>query len=689
MPQVKAIQHKNIILKHYKLPFLFIFFFSTFLSAQKVKNLSYPKGYFIFPIQPGQTNHLSGSLGDLRAGHFHGGLDIKTEQREGLDVYAAADGYISEIRISTGGYGNALFIKHPNGYTTVYGHLQKYQPKIEKYTNLKRMAQEGFEISIKPEVNELPVKKGEIIAISGNTGGSGGPHLHFEIRNEFNNVLNPLYFGFNEIKDNLAPQIQGLIIKPLDINSRVNQKFGRQYFYPQKVGTDYKFQEPVLAIGTIGVELLAFDKMNFNNNFYGISCIEVFVNGQESFYYHLEKIPVEDSKDINVHIDYALEKTIGKKYQRLYLADGNSELPIYKPENGAGRLKIESGKTYEIEIKAYDSFENLTKTRFTVFGDTTQRKLSVKPTKLKESIDYQVDENTLIINLKNCKDTTAVCELGVNGKSEFLNIAYLNNNQATYLYDLRKGLPQFIEFDEIQQPTNFSKTIFPDKRVKLEAGNIQLNFTKTSLYDTLYLELVDRTGSFQIGQPTIPLKEPLEITYKTKGNFNPEKAGVYNIYGSSPKALKTEWSGKNASFKTKELGNFAILTDNMPPNITPIIKDSTKLAFRISDELSGIKDFKAIVNGQFVIMDYDYKKKLIWSSERDSTNYFKGDIKLVVNDNAGNSDIYESTIEEELPKKVIVKSPAKKGKKYYTKSKKTGKKSSKSKKASSKKKKRR
>jgi Peptidase family M23 len=675
-------------LKHFKLTFLFLVSLSSILTAQKVKNLSYPKGYFLFPIRPGVTNHLSGSLGDLRSGHFHGGLDIKTEQREGLDVYAAADGYISEIRISTGGYGNALFVKHPNGYTTVYGHLQKYQTKIEKYTNFKRLASEGFEISIKPEANELPVKKGEIIAISGNTGGSGGPHLHFEIRNEFNNVLNPLYFGFNEIKDNLAPQIQGLIIKPLDINSKVNQKFGRQYFYPQKVGADYKFQEPVLANGTIGVELLAFDKMNFNNNFYGISCIEVFVNGQESFYYHLEKIPVEDSKDINVHIDFALEKTIGKKYQRLYRADGNTELPIYKPETGSGRLKIESGKTYDIEIKAWDSFENLTKTRFTIFGDTTKRKLSVKPTKLKESIDYQVDENTLIINLKNCKDTTAVCELGVNGKSELLNIAYLNNNQATYLYDLRKGLPQFIEFDEIQQPTNFSKTIIPNKKLKLEAGNIQLNFDRKSLYDTLYLELVDRSGSFQIGQPTIPLKEPLEITYKTKGNFNPEKAGVYNIYGTAPKALKTEWNGRNASFKTKELGNFAILTDNMPPNITPVTKDSTKLVFRISDELSGIKDFKAIVDGKFVIMDYDYKKKLIWSAERDSTNYFKGEIKLIVNDNASNSEIYASTIEEELPKKASVKSVATK-KKVYSKSRKPTKKGGKSKKTVSKKKKRR
>ena len=631
-----------------KLAFTLLFFVQISFS-QKIKQLSYPQNYFMFPIRPGLTNHLSGTLGDLRAMHFHGGLDIKTEQKVGLPVYAAADGYVSEIRISTSGYGNGLYIKHPNGYTTVYGHLLKYDAKIEKLVSQKRKEEQTFEISVKPEPNQIRVKKGEIIALSGNSGGSGGPHLHFEIRNEFNNLLNPLYFGFEEIADRLQPQMQGIILKPLEINARVNERFGRQFFYPTKVGNNYQINDPITAKGQIGVELMAFDKMNFNNNSYGISCIEMFVNGKESFYYHLEKIPVEDSKDINVHIDYAMEKTIGKKYQRLSVADGNDELPIYKPDENAGKLKIEPGKTYEIEIKAWDSYENLSKLSFTILGDTAQPKLNIKPNRLAESIDFQVDENTLVVNLKNCKDPNAICKLGINGKLDSTEVQYIWNNQATFLYDLRKGLPQFIEIGDFQMPTNFAKTIFTNKKTKFNSSNIAIDFKEKTLYDTLFLEVIDRRGAFQIGQPTIPLREPVDITYKTTGNYDQAKSAVYNIYGNTKKQLNTTWEGRKASFKTRELGNFAILTDNEPPTIKPITKDSTKLQFKINDELSGIKEFKALVNEQFVLMDYDYKKDLIWSVETDSTNYYKGPIKLVVTDNAGNTETYESTIEEELP----------------------------------------
>jgi hypothetical protein len=639
------------------------FTLSAELIAQKVKELSYPKNYFMFPIRPGQTNHLSGALGDLRAMHFHGGLDIKTEQRIGLPVYAAADGYVQEIRISTSGYGNGLYIKHPNGMTTVYGHLDSFASFINKYASQKRRETETFELSFKPETNEIPIRKGQIIGLSGNSGGSGGPHLHFEIRNEFNNLLNPLYFGFQEIRDNLSPQVQGLIIKPLEIDARVNQKFGRQYFYPQKSPNGYRFANQISAKGTIGLEIMAFDKMNFNNNSYGISCIEVLVNGKENFYYHLEKIPVEDSKDINVHIDYAMEKTIGKKYQRLYVADGNEELPIYKPDENAGKLKIEPGKTYNIEIKTWDSYENLSETSFTIFGDTTQNNIQIKPTKLKEVLDYQVDENTLIINLKNCKDPETVCELGVNGKTQALNIAYLTNNQATFLYDLRNGLPDFIEIGEIQQPTNFKKIIPSNQPFTFKQGNFKIDFNQKSIYDTLYLETRDKLGTFEIGQPTIPLREPLEITYTTNGKFDKSKSGVYNIYGNSTRPLNTTWAGNKATFKTKELGYFSVLSDYSPPSVKPITKDSTKLSFRIFDDLSGIKDFKAFVNGQFVVMEYDYKKRMIWSATADSTNYFKGDIKLIVNDNAGNTELYESTIEEPLSP-VFLPRINKKGKKY-------------------------
>ena len=191
------------------------------IQAQKTQ-LDYPKGYFLFPINPNQQNYLSGGMGDLRSDHFHAGIDIKTQGREGLPVYATGDGYISEVRVQTNGYGNVIFITHPNGFVSVYGHLKTFAKSLASYVKKKRIESQTFEIRLKLSPQEFEVARGQIIGLSGNSGGSGGPHLHFEIRDTRNTILNPLNFGFSEIRDNLPPIFQQLIIRTLTIDSRVN-----------------------------------------------------------------------------------------------------------------------------------------------------------------------------------------------------------------------------------------------------------------------------------------------------------------------------------------------------------------------------------------------------------------------------------------------------------------------------------
>ncbi|NND10141.1 MAG: M23 family metallopeptidase, partial [Flavobacteriaceae bacterium] len=140
----------------------------------------YPQDYFRKPLDIPLV--LSGTFAELRSNHFHSGLDIKTKQREGLKVYASAPGYVSRIKISHWGYGKALYITHPNGYTSVYAHLQKFSEKIEEYVKEKQYEKESFTLELFPSAEELQIESDEIVAFSGNTGGSGGPHLHFEIR---------------------------------------------------------------------------------------------------------------------------------------------------------------------------------------------------------------------------------------------------------------------------------------------------------------------------------------------------------------------------------------------------------------------------------------------------------------------------------------------------------------------------
>ena len=298
------------------------FLFCSLLSfqnlAQKTR-LLYPKDYFLFPINPKQQNYLAGGMGDLRADHFHAGIDIKTQGREGLAVQASADAYVSEIRVQTSGYGNVVFLTHPNGYVSVYGHLREFAEPLATYVKKKRLENQTFEIQLKPAVNEFVVKKGQIIGYSGNTGGSAGPHLHFEIRDINNNILNPLNFGFTEIKDNVPPIFQQLFIKTLGTDARVNGEFGRKSFHPiKKADGTYGINAEISAIGEIGLELLAVDKMNDTHNSNGLSCTELFVDGKEVHYFHLEQFPNAVSHDINVHTDYAYEKTVGQRIQKLF-----------------------------------------------------------------------------------------------------------------------------------------------------------------------------------------------------------------------------------------------------------------------------------------------------------------------------------------------------------------------------------
>ena len=176
-----------------------LFFFISICNGQS----NYPQNYFSSPLDIDLI--LSGSFAELRNNHFHSGLDIKTQGREGLKIYASASGYVSRIKISRYGYGKALYIKHPNGYTSVYAHLQKFSPEIEAYVKKRQYQGETFELELFPKAGILKVLDRQLIAFSGNTGGSGGPHLHFEIRDNQERPLNPLTFGF-DIKDTTPPR---------------------------------------------------------------------------------------------------------------------------------------------------------------------------------------------------------------------------------------------------------------------------------------------------------------------------------------------------------------------------------------------------------------------------------------------------------------------------------------------------
>jgi murein DD-endopeptidase MepM/ murein hydrolase activator NlpD len=329
---------------------LFILGYSSIVFAQNI----HPTDYFRSPLDiPMQ---LSGNFGELRPNHFHAGFDLKTNKMEGLNVYAVADGYISRVKISTSGYGKCLYVTHPNGYVSVYGHLQKAVGEIQKTIIEEQYKAKEYEVEFFPKATDLIVKKGDIIGISGNTGGSEGPHLHFEIRNSFTEkVINPMYFGFN-IKDTKAPNVAGLLVYPIDENSVVNESkrpvvLGLTL---QKDGT--YMSDKVSATGKIGFGVNSYDTddVSFNSN--GVFRTQLLSNGKLVFGYQFDEMDFTEARSVNAFVDYPRYKSTKQRVQKLFMKYPYEWSNAYKnEENGIFDIQDNFSQTQHLEVSDFNN----------------------------------------------------------------------------------------------------------------------------------------------------------------------------------------------------------------------------------------------------------------------------------------------------------------------------------------------
>ena len=329
---------------------LFVFLW-IFLSLNVVfSQTKYPDDYFIKPLEIPLI--LSGTFGELRSNHFHSGLDIKTQKREGLNVLSSADGYVSRIKISHWGYGKALYITHLNGFTTVYGHLKKFSPKIEAYIKNIQYEKESFTVEVFPKAHELTVDKAEVIAFSGNTGGSGGPHLHYEIRDSHSKPINPMFFGI-EIPDSKVPEIRAGVVYSFGDSSNVNQsnKLTELRIINRTNGT--LSASPIEAYGTIGFGVNVIDKQDgaLNNN--GIFNLKMTVNGKIFYEHTVDTYAFSETRYLNALIDYGRFYDKRQRIQKCFVEPAN-KLSIYKNLINNGYLQIRDGMSYTVKITASD-----------------------------------------------------------------------------------------------------------------------------------------------------------------------------------------------------------------------------------------------------------------------------------------------------------------------------------------------
>lgn len=618
-----------------------IVFIIIFLLSFPLTVVAQESETYTFPIRPKKTNFLAGTMGELRGSHFHAGIDIKTAGKIGQPVHASKRGYITRIKVSTSGYGNALYMLHPDGNTSVYAHLDEFEKTIQDYVRAQQYKQQKFEIELFPKPYQFAFKKQEVIAISGNTGGSTGPHLHFEIRDSQQRVLNPLHYGFAEINDNISPIVRGFAIRPMTIHSKVDNQHQRKNIYLQRNGINYQAQDTVSAIGTIGLELMAHDKLNGSANPCGISEIEVLVNNERQYKQTIDVMSFALQRNILVHYPYDVKKSRGGTYHKLYVDDGN-KLRFYDTPTGNGTLTIAKGEVYNITIKMYDPYGNESELNLIIKGEYQDQFLKESTDFAVDGLDYVIENDVLTVYAKSdCTDSSEELNLNFGDKIESITPSYFLRKTAVYLWALKDGIPQSILHCEKGMNIPKITEILPKRSKKVEFAHQNIQFTPYTLFDTLYLQTsyeiktVDSLEIYSIGPATSPLKSSIEVELSPQLEYTlPSKTHVYKTDDAGDFSFEGgKWQNGTITFTTRELADYTILADTISPTIKKIPGD---VAFLINDELSGIESFEAHLNGKWVLMKYEPKDNLIRADWRHKKTKKTGEFTLVVTDMAGN-----------------------------------------------------
>ena len=588
----------------------------------------------LFPFNPNNQNFLSGNLGELRGDHFHMGIDIKTFGRINEPIYAADDGYVERIFISGTGYGKAIYLRHSNGTKTVYAHLNKFNYDIDKYTTEYQYRNKRFKANLFPG-KRFYYKKGELIGYSGNSGSSGGPHLHFELRDSLDNVYDPLKYKFKEIQDNRKPIISRVSFKTLNIESRVNNEFGIQNINLLDKSI-LKNNNVFQAYGKVGISILAYDKLDGYENKVGIKKIRLFVNDTLIIDNEINFLSYSETKKVKRYIDYDIFKKNGQQFIKTYQDDGN-KLNFHQNEND-GIINISKNENKKIRVEVFDTYGNTESYTFYLKGNFRKNNL-FNHFNLFENNYYNID-NTLIIRSKI--DNRDTIEFKEKNRINLIEYSFSDDYYKYYLVDLRKNLPSKFILDDSEINLNFLSPVYIDKNYKYGNNDFEIFIPKSAVFDTLYFEYFKDNGyNFKSSHP---IKDNITLTIKTNLDYDKIKSNVYSINGDNSSYFGGKWNENNISFKTTTLTSFKILTDTIKPEIKPITINQNKISFMIDDHLSGIKSYEASIDDEWILFEYDNKNKIIISKKKDSNKPFKGNFVLVVTDNAENKNTYKLKI---------------------------------------------
>lgn len=525
---------------------------------------------------------LSGNFMEPRTNHFHSGLDMRTQGQEGVPIKAVADGWVSRIKISPWGYGKAVYIDHANGQTSVYAHLQRLKGPVADACLEAQYKARDFSIDIYPEAGTIPIKQGEVIALSGNTGSSAGPHLHFEIRRTADqHALDPEAFGFLA-PDRTRPEIVGVRIEPLTGSSRVAPYPAKaKGFATQGAAGRYGLKpgEHPTAYGTVGLSLHTFDRYDNSGFRFGVRSIELFVDSVPAFSTRFTEVNFDHNRYCNAHMDHALFKSAKMDYHRCYKLP-NNKLRIYGKEALQGRIALQPGHQHHVRFVVTDGRGNTSELEFMLAGATAEE-AGTWPAPALEGSLFRYDAGNVL------------AEEGV-----------------------RLAVPAGALYDDVL--VTYARKPAP---AKAWAPLHVLHDPLTPLHSTCEL---------QIEVPTLPERlrsKALVVSMDPQGKPSPQGG---------------RWSEGRVITDVKAFGNYTVMVDTVPPVIANVdlrsdMRGRQGFSIRITDDLSGIGSYRGTLDGQWILLEYEPKTNtLSHTFDRHSSATGKRAFKLEVKDERGN-----------------------------------------------------
>ncbi len=556
----------------------FFLFLSSILFAQIFPAKNYPKDYFAYPV--GATVALSANYGELRPNHYHMGLDCKTDQRQNLPIYAAADGYIAKVKIEPYGFGRAIYINHPNGLTTLYAHLNDFFPELEAYVKLQQYKLEQWNVFLDIPQGLFSVTQKQFIAYSGNTGGSQGPHLHFEIRNtQTDKVLNPLLFGFN-IPDNVPPTVTRLAMYDRNISTHEQSP---RFFSLSKVKGEYTTPGLISAnTNLLSFAISATDRNSGSSNPNGIYEAILYVDDEPVSGFQLDNISYDETRYLNAHIDHKVKLSGGPYLQHL------SRLPgyptgVYHDIKSDGTISLQDDSIHQVKIEVRDSYGNTSLVRFQL-------------------------------------------RRGSAGQGK--------NYGNTGLYQEQTFHPGFLnvfEKEDIQ--------IFLGERDLYDSIRF-IYVKKAAALTGKYIGDIHQVHTAAIpvhGYFTIRIKPGFVVPPELENCMV-----IQRKWGSKMDVFKAKKEGEWYSAKFRNFGNFQLMADTQPPTITPIgIKENAILTrsgsfrFVVKDNSDEFKNFRAELDGKWLRFSNDKGRTFTYKFDEHCPPG-EHELKVSVEDEAGN-----------------------------------------------------